>query len=623
MAISPRFLDELRSRITLSDIIGKRVRLHRAGREFKACCPFHNEKTPSFYVNDVKAFYHCFGCGAHGDAIGFLMQHDNLSFIDAVESLASLAGMQVPAQTPQERQKAAEEKSLYSLMDDAARYMESVLRTREGVDALSYLHERGVNDAALSAFRIGFAPQDDQALASHLRAKGYTDAQMREVDLLRSSSRAGGRSYAFFRDRIIFPVCDRRGRVVAFGGRILPAHLRPPSRSDFTPPKYMNSADTPIFHKGNLLYGEPHARQAAGEGQTLVVVEGYLDVMACVDAGFRGALAPLGTALTEEQIQIMWSIVPAGGPAPVLCFDGDEAGRRAASRAAERILPMLGPDRTVRVVFLPDGEDPDTLIRSRGAQAFQAVLDGAMSLSDFIWAAHVDGRRFDTPESRAGLAQALEQEAMKIADRNLQSYYRESFRQKISETFWQRQSRGGRSQARAGRGKTKGRGMELTAPGGLRVRSPAHAGLRIAHAILLAAAVNHPEILESAEDELMALEIDDPALCRLREAMLGGLQGDLHGLAGESLRRALAAQGFEEILDKLCSESIYIHAGFARPGAEKETVLEKWRETYGLIHLFAVPEEIRKAGGLLATDVSEDNFNRIRALSALQDTSEG
>ncbi|MFA7457206.1 MAG: DNA primase, partial [Micavibrio sp.] len=408
MAIPPRFLDELRSRITLSDVIRKSVRLTRAGREFKGCCPFHNEKTPSFYVNDDKQFYHCFGCGAHGTVIDFAMRHDNLTFPEAVETLAALAGLQVPKSAHEDIERAKLEKSLYTMMEDAARWMEEQLRLPANRAAMDYMLERGLSEEILSSFRVGYAPDDRQAMRSYLASRGYTDAQMIEAALIRPASEGGREPYAFFRERVMFPVPDRRGRVVAFGGRALPDHLRAPTRGDYTPAKYMNSSDTPLFHKGRMLYGEPHARKAAADGMPVIVVEGYLDVIAAHRAGFKGAVAPLGTALTEAQISVLWKMIPQDSKVPVLCFDGDEAGRRAASRACERILPMLKPSHSARIAFLPEGEDPDTLVRAKGAQAFEAVLGAALNLVDFLWQDLTAGKSLDTPEERAGLVKSLE-----------------------------------------------------------------------------------------------------------------------------------------------------------------------------------------------------------------------
>lgn len=395
-------MDELRDRLTLSDIVGRRIKLQRASaREYKACCPFHHEKTPSFTLNDDKQFYHCFGCGAHGDVIGFVMQHDNLTFIEALELLAAEAGMQVPRQSPQEVEKAKQQKDLYALLEEAARWFEQKLRESANRDALGYMRDRGVSDQLMAQFRVGYAPADGQALWKHLKDLGYTDQQMADAGVVRPSAR-GGSPYAFFRERIIFPVADRRGRVVAFGGRILPDHLRSPDRGDDKPPKYINSSDSELFHKGRMLYGESHARQAAADGEKLIVVEGYLDVMACFEAGFRGAVAPLGTALTEEQIAILWKMIAEQSKLPVLCFDGDNAGRRAAARASERILPLLAPDQSALFAFLPEGQDPDSLIRAQGRAGFAKIIENALPLSDFLWAYNTAGRWFDTPKRKRG-----------------------------------------------------------------------------------------------------------------------------------------------------------------------------------------------------------------------------
>ena len=321
MSIPPRFLDEIRNRLTLSDIIGRRISVKRAGREHKACCPFHKEKTPSFTINDDKQFYHCFGCGAHGDVIGFVMQHDNLSFMDAVEMLSADAGLQMPKPDPQAIQKAKKEKGLHELMDEATRWMSEQMVSASHKDVLDYVENRGMNEEIRNCFRLGYAPTDGQALRKFLTDKDFTDAQMLEVGLLKESTR-GGDPYIFFRDRVMFPVADRRGRVVAFGGRILPEHIRPQNpNSDFTPPKYINTSDTTLFDKGRMLYAEGLARQAAREGHTVLVTEGYMDVIACHKAGFKGAVAPMGTALTEEQIISLWSMIPEGEKSPEKSYD--------------------------------------------------------------------------------------------------------------------------------------------------------------------------------------------------------------------------------------------------------------------------------------------------------------
>ncbi|WP_247878980.1 DNA primase [Azospirillum brasilense] len=332
MAFPPQFLEELRTRLALSDVVGKRLRLIRAGREYKAPCPFHNEKSPSFYVNDQKGFFHCFGCGAHGDIIGFVMRHDNLAFPEAVEALAGEAGLPVPRATEEDKQRYERRKTLHDLVEQAARWFEQQLYAPAGRAGLEYFQRRGLDTDGMARFRLGFAPGDSGALRSQLLKQGFSEEDMVTAGLLKRPE-DGRTPYSFFRNRVIFPVTDRRGRVVAFGGRIL----------EGDGPKYVNTADTPLFHKGTLLYGLSRARQAAADGKPVIVAEGYMDVIALVRAGFEGAVAPLGTALTETQVQELWKLIPDAEKVPFLCFDGDNAGRRAAWRAVERILPHLAP----------------------------------------------------------------------------------------------------------------------------------------------------------------------------------------------------------------------------------------------------------------------------------------
>ena len=435
MAISPQFLDEIRSRVTLSEVIGRKVKITRAGREYKACCPFHHEKTPSFTINDDKGFYHCFGCGAHGDVIKFMTEHENLPFIDVVKVLAGEAGLQMPEFKPLDAKKAKKQKDLYALMDEAASFFESYLSDSRNRDALSYITDRGFSVETIKTFRLGFSPEDGQVLRKYLEGKGYTPKEMIEVGLLKPSTR-GTEPYAFFRGRVMFPVIDRRGRVVAFGGRILPDHIRPPSRSDFTPPKYINSSETTLFRKGHMLYGEPQARRAAADGQPLLVVEGYMDVIACAQAGINGALAPMGTALTSEQILALWKMIPSDECVPVLCFDGDNAGKRAAQRVAENILPLLEPGKSVSFAFLPEGEDPDSLVQKNGVGALRHFVEKPTSLIEFVWRNQTQGRDYKTPESRAGTVKLLNGIIDKIANRDVQVHYRTLLKQKISETFF-------------------------------------------------------------------------------------------------------------------------------------------------------------------------------------------
>lgn len=596
MAIPPRFLDELRSRLTLSDIVGRRMRLTRAGREFKGCCPFHHEKTPSFYINDDKQFYHCFGCGAHGSVIDFVMQSDNVSFIEAVEVLAGEANMEVPRQSPQDIEREKKRKDIYSLMEDATRWMEAQLRAPENRHAYDYIIGRGVPDDVLHQFRVGYAPNDGQAIRKHMQMQGYSDADMIEAGVLRPAGKSG-EPYAFFRERVMFPVPDKRGRVVAFGGRILPDHLLTPNRGDYKPAKYMNSSDTPLFHKGNMLYGEPHARMAAHDGQPIVVVEGYLDVIASFRAGFRGAVAPLGTALTEEQILVLWKMIPQDEKVPVLCFDGDNAGRRAASRACERILPLLKPNHSARIAFLPEGQDPDSLVSAQGSKALEAVVDGAISLADFLWSHHTAGKAFDTPEARAGLSKTLDEEAKRIPDRDVQYYYLQNFRDRIRAAF----GGGGASAKKTPggtqnwKGRANGPDIRLTPPSGL--RRPAFSRDMLVPAALLACLINHPALFDEAEEALGHMDLPEAGLDRVRQTVLSTLSHNPE-LDAEGLKTYLIEAGTGEELARILHDSVYTHAPFARPGASDDAALDGWRAAWAAFEKARADdharEEIRK-----------------------------
>lgn len=566
MTISPRFLEELRNRLTLSDIIGRRIKVTRAGREFKACCPFHREKTPSFTINDDKQFFHCFGCGANGDIVGFVMRHDNRSFPEAVELLAAEAGMQMPKPDPATAQRAEKQKSLHDLLNEASLYFEQVLDQDldEGRTAKSYLTDRGMSEESISSFRVGYAPADGQALRKHLKSLGYTDSWMIEAGILKPSNR-GGDPYSFFRERIMFPVSDRRGRIVAFGGRILPDHLRPADRGHFTPPKYMNSSDTPLFDKSRVLYGQSLARQALREDHTAIVTEGYMDVIACHQAGFKGAIAPMGTALTDEQILLLWSMIPQEEKMPVLCFDGDNAGRRAAERACDRILPLLKPNHSIKLAFMPDGEDPDSLLRSKGKAGLKSVLESALPLFEFIWLSHVSGKRFNTPESRAGVVKSLEQRIAVIADRSVQSHYRALLRRRVSETFFQNKKKDG---------------AQHYSRYAVKLRKPSQQRSILSLKVLLATIINHPSVYGDMEDTVGSLCFPDARLDLFRQEVISILS-ETPGLDTADLQAHLNNVGFEKEMGDILNESVYVHGSFARPHANIEdnrnTVLE-WVE---------------------------------------------
>ncbi len=600
MSLPPRFFDELRNRLSLSEVIGKRIKVMRAGREFKACCPFHHEKTPSFTINDEKQFYHCFGCGAHGDVIKFVMEHDNVPFMDAIESLAAEAGMQVPKQTPQEAIKAKKEKDLYELLEDTTQFFEDNLRGPRNSDAMGYLLDRGLSPETIAQFRLGFAPDDGQALRKHLLAKEYTEAQMIEAGVLRPSNR-GTDPYAFFRDRVMFPVPDRRGRIVAFGGRILPEHIRPPTRSDFTPPKYINSSETPLFHKGSMLYGEPTARRAAADGQPVILVEGYLDVIACVQAGAQGALAPMGTAVTEEQIAAMWQMIPDFNRVPILCFDGDNAGRKAAARVCDRILALLEPGRSVGFAFMPDGEDPDSLIKSGGVKGFQDIIMRATSLFDFVWNMHVGGREFKTPEMRAGVIKQLENEVERIANKDVQVHYKSLLRNKVSERFFPRKSFGNfKNKGGAGRGPMK-------------PKAPRHHARSLYHRVLFAALLNHPHIYADIEETFLQLSLGSALQDRFRQDVVGFLSDDPNA-ERQSLLEHLENKGYAQEMRDICNESVYVHASFSSPAAKQEDVLSNWLDYWNDGNAAGLDDEIQNGWKSAYNDASEESEERVRTL---------
>ncbi len=559
MSIPPRFLDEIRNRLTLSDIIGRRISVQRAGREFKACCPFHGEKTPSFTINDDKQFYHCFGCGAHGDVIGFVMQHDNVAFPDAVEMLAVEAGLQVPKPDPRMVEKAEKARDLHTLMDDATSWLQAQITRGENSDVMQYLNERGIDENLRSAFRIGFAPADGQALRRFLASKNFTDAQMIDAGVLKKSTR-GKESYVFFRERVMFPVTDRRGRVVAFGGRVLPEHVRMKT-GDFTPPKYINSSDTPLFDKGRMLYGESIARQASREGHTILVTEGYMDVIACHKYGFKGAVAPMGTALTEDQILSLFSMVADDQSQPILCFDGDNAGRKAAARACENILPLLKPGRTVRFAFMPDGEDPDSLLRSVGASGFKKFLSASLTLFDFLWYTHTAGRNFETPESRAGLSKTLYEQIGKISDQDIQRHYKELVRNKISDTFFKSFERGKFAQKNGAQKKVA-----------MRMRPMLGRKNDIIQRILLATVINQPVLYSIIEEEFGSFKLSDNGLSNLRSHVIDVIEASEipAALDGAKMRSTLEERGFERECDEVLNPSVYVHASFARPITDQD-----------------------------------------------------
>ena len=520
MTLSPAFLDELRARTTLSAVIAPTVKLIRAGREWKACCPFHNEKTPSFTVNDDKGFYHCFGCGAHGDAIRFLTDQRGMPFMDAVKELAAKAGMEVPAPDPKARERAERTATLTDVMAEVAEYYSEQLQGIAGFDAREYLKRRGIDLGTIQRFGLGLATDNRTALKCALEKLG--EDRLIETGMLIKPDE--GETYDRFRGRLMFPVRDPRGRVIAFGGRILGEGE----------PKYLNSPDTPLFDKGRTLYNLDRASPASRAAKRLIVVEGYMDVIALDRAGLAEVVAPNGTAVTEGQLERMWRL----DPSPILCFDGDSAGRKAAVRAALRALPLIGPERTLRFVELPPGQDPDDVVRSAaaavggdgaaqqeaGREAFEALLEQPEPLDARLWRAEVEAAPLTTPEARAGLRQRLIDHAATIGDPALRQLYRDQWLGRFTALVRPDQQQHQHFQNRSGfaRGTFKnGRFVPPEKPPGDVMRGIGKTGVDAptARALILGFAY-FPEELPAHCEALAALPIADRGTARLRDEIV-------------------------------------------------------------------------------------------------------
>ena len=411
-----KFCDELRARISIVDVVGSKVKLIRKGREYQACCPFHNEKTPSFTVNEAKGFYHCFGCGAHGDIIKFEMDANNLPFIDAVKKLADKAGLPMPVLNKEQHEEQEKKKSLYDIMELACKFFEKSLRMPEGLKGLDYFYHRGLDDDIIRKFRLGYAPNNN-ALKAHLTAQGITDKDMNELGLLTIPEDTIRKSHDFFRDRVMIPIMDKQGRVIAFGGRIMGDGQ----------PKYLNSPETPIFNKRKILYNLNYARDKGFDARNIIICEGYMDVIALDKYGFGYAVAPLGTALTEEQIKEAWKVCPE----PILCFDGDGAGIKAAIRSVDRALPVLKAGYSLKYVFLPDKQDPDEFLQKHGHDAFKEYLDKTTPLVDLLWKKNIDGKNTSTPEQKALIEKNIKEEVANITDETVRNYYQQQMRDYI------------------------------------------------------------------------------------------------------------------------------------------------------------------------------------------------
>ncbi len=577
MAFPPAFLDDIRDRVSVSEVVARKVKLGKRGREFVGLCPFHSEKTPSFTVSDEKGFFHCFGCGAHGDVIGFLMRGEGLPFPDAVEKLAALAGLPVPETSPADRAEAHRRATFLDALEAAARWFEDQLRGAAGRPALAYLAERGLDEETIARFRLGFAPDARGALKSALVAAGMPEALLLECGLVGRGE--AGDTYDRFRGRVMFPIADRRGRVVAFGGRALSGGE----------PKYLNSPETPLFHKGRLLYGLAQARQAAHERGEAIAAEGYMDVIALSQAGFRQAVAPLGTALTEDQIALLWQLAPE----PILCFDGDAAGERAAARAALRALPMLQPGRSLRFALLPPGDDPDSLVRRTGPAALRDILDRARPLVDMLWDMEVGARPPDTPERRAGLRRRLAELVSTIADRTVAEAYRQEMWRRFEAAFGFAAARGPRQPRPAHRSLLGGQAARQGIQGLERGQQEA----------LLAVLVNHPDLLGEHLEELARLSLSVGELDRLRRAIID-LAAVHPELDAPALQYHLDKQGFSGTLAALAARTKVQSP--LQPAAGRKVAGEFLRHVIGLRREREAMAEVPAAARRLAEQPSDE-----------------
>ena len=585
MTFPPQFLDEIRARVPLEGVIGKRVRLVRRGREMLGLCPFHKEKTPSFTVNEDKGFFHCFGCGAHGDVIGFVMRDEGLSFPEAVERLAGDAGLALPARDPRAEARERERHSLYEVVEAAAAWFEAELAGRRDEAAGRYLDSRGVDEKTRATFRLGFAPDSRAALRTKLEQGGVPEATMLQAGLVIAPD-DGGTPYDRFRGRVIFPICDRRGRVVAFGGRALGERQ----------PKYLNSPETPLFAKGSLLYGQHLAAPAARKAGRVIAVEGYMDVIALHQAGIAEAVAPLGTALTEQQLEALWRLADD----PILCFDGDEAGVRAAARVVDRALPLINAGRSLRFALLPAGQDPDSLVSdSDGRQAMAEIVDAAIPLSAQLWRTTAIGRVLDTPEARARVGKQLRDQVQRIPDRDLQNRY-------LFEEFWPRLRE--LAKAQWPRDRAAPVVAEVPLSKGEALGSGKHGTAQRRERALLQTLLDFPELLIEQHDKLTGIRFETPRFDAVVVALIEwaetGPEPD-----GALLRDALAGQGLAGVLGELTEADTHYLNRATNLDDARNTLAHAMELQRLRIELPATLSEAEKA---LADEPSEENWERLQ-----------
>ena len=533
-----KFCDELRAKISIVDVVGSKIKLVRKGREYQACCPFHNEKTPSFTVNEAKGFYHCFGCGAHGDIIKFEMEANGLSFMDAIEKLAHKAGLQVPRISHESHEQIEKRNTAYDIMELAAKYFEKQLRLTGGTQARDYLARRGFDENIISKFRLGYAPGNN-GLKALLASKNISEAEMAELGLIAIPEDKNRRSHDFFRDRVMIPIMDKRGRVIAFGGRIMGDGQ----------PKYLNSPETPVFNKRRILYNLNNAREAGYDAKNLIICEGYMDVIAMDKFGIHYAVAPLGTALTEDQIQEAWKVVAE----PTCCFDGDSAGVRAAIRSIDRVLPILKAGYSLKYVFLPDKMDPDEFLKARGRDEFLKAIGDTVPLRDLLWRKNTEGQPAVTPEQKALIEKNIKEEVAKITDEVVRGYYVQDMKEKIYQELGQgswrkKQFNSGKSDYQ---GKYRRRDDPVTVP-----KVSAAGSIKtnlddLGAQYVISALVCYPELAEEYEERLAALEIRNPRLKKIMDCLFDIVHEEENGCSSADLLEKISARGLEKDIKDL------------------------------------------------------------------------
>jgi DNA primase len=574
LQVQGKFLDTLRSRLSLAEIVGAKVKLTRKGRTFTGLCPFHHEKTPSFTVNEERESYHCFGCGAHGDIISFLMEVHNHTFMEAVKELANRAGLSLPDEPRGKEEEKKEDLTLLrQVMNEAMGWFHKNLHHLNGTEALRYTDRRGITRETLKKFTLGYALNERHGLETYLKKKGFTEDTLITAGLLVTGEDIKV-PFDKFRKRLMFPIFDTRGQVVAFGGRLL----------EKGEPKYLNSPETPLFSKGKLLYGYSHARDKE-KTDPLSIVEGYMDVISLQQAGHKGAVAPLGTALTEDQIQLAWRL----SPEPILCFDGDAAGMKAAMRAAERVLPLLKPGYSMQFVFLPQGEDPDTLIKK--GNFFESLLNKPHSLVDTLWMFLTRGKSFKTPEQKAALQKQCTIWSQAIQNTDIKKNYHYAFKDFFYKNVVNRKD-------------------SIKPVSSLKM---SNVNLFLIHErLLLAILINHPNLIDETSDDFASLEFKEARLNCLKDAILS-FYGK--GYSDEmSMNDYLNREGFENEVEEILSPQILIHGSFAKTTATFEEAREGWREIFNRLQNALSKDDLKQAQDHLAKEMSENAWQRLKML---------